>query len=207
VAKQELKPNLLRIVYSEQRNRGRGPAVFIDRDGVINCRRPGDYVLDWSQFIFMPGIQTALRQIASLGLPIIVISNQAAVGKGLLNLEGLQEITARMHRALVGEGTILSAVYYCTHRPDEKCICRKPKPELLRRAADDFDIDLTRSIFIGDSETDVRAARDAGCTPVLFGPGVTNHSNAEEWMADLPVVLAVEDLFTIVVKSLPGERR
>lgn len=161
-------------------------------------------MLEWSQFIFMPGIRMALKQIAALGLPMIVISNQAAVGKGLLDLEGLEEITAQMHQALVADGTSLSAVYYCTHRPDENCICRKPKPELLRRAAGDFNVDLSRSLFIGDSETDVRAARAAGCAPVVFGPGLTNHSESEDWLTDLPVALAAEDLFEVVAKSLQG---
>jgi D-glycero-D-manno-heptose 1,7-bisphosphate phosphatase len=197
---------LLRIFFSEDKSSARGPAIFIDRDGVINCRRPGDYVLDWSQFIFMPGIRTALKQIASLGLPMIVISNQAAVGKGLLDLKGLQAITAQMHQALVADGTFLTAVYYCTHRPDENCICRKPKPELLRGAAEDFNIDLSRSIFIGDSETDVRAARAAGCAPVLFGPGLTNHSDSEEWTTGLPVAPAADDLFDVAAKSFQGRR-
>src|SRR5271170_5197608 len=176
---------MLRILLSDAKRSARGSAIFIDRDGVINCRRSGDYVLDWSQFVFVPGIRAALRELFSLGVPMIIISNQAAVGKGLLDLAGLEEVTAQMHQALVADGTFLTAVYYCTHRPDENCICRKPKPELLRRAAEDFSIDLSRSVFIGDSETDVRAARAAGCAPVLFGPGLTNHSDSEEWMTGL----------------------
>jgi len=129
---------VLRIAFSEVRPAAKGPAIFIDRDGVINCRRPGDYVLDWSQFIFTPGIRAALKQLSSLKLPMIVISNQAAVGKGLLDLGGLRDITAKMHQALLDDGTFLAAVYYCPHRPDENCICRKPKPALLRAAAEDF---------------------------------------------------------------------
>jgi D-glycero-D-manno-heptose 1,7-bisphosphate phosphatase len=193
---------LLRIVFSDEKRRARGPAIFIDRDGVINCRRPGDYVLDWSQFIFTAGIRTALKQIASLGLPMIVVSNQAAVGKGLLDLKDLQEITAQMHQALVADGTSLAAVYYCTHRPDEDCVCRKPKPELLCRAADDFNIDLSRSIFIGDSDTDVQAAKVAGCMPVLFGSRLRASSNSSEWMASLPGARTAMELFGVVVKGL-----
>jgi D-glycero-D-manno-heptose 1,7-bisphosphate phosphatase len=193
---------LLRIAFSEERNRVAGPAVFIDRDGVINCRRPGDYVLNWPQFEFMPGIREALKQIASLKLRMIVISNQAAVGKGLLDADGLREITLRMQQALLGDGTSIAAVYYCTHRTDENCSCRKPKPELLRRAAEDFHIELSRSVFIGDSETDMRAARAAGCAPVLFGAGLTNHSDSEEWMTGVPVALAAQNLFEVVAKSL-----
>lgn len=106
-------------------------------------------MLDFSQFEFVPGIRAALKKLATLQLPMIVISNQAAVGKGLLDSAGLEEVTARMQQALLEDGTFLNAAYFCTHRVDEKCICRKPKPELIYRAAEDFNIDLGRSIFMG----------------------------------------------------------
>jgi D-glycero-D-manno-heptose 1,7-bisphosphate phosphatase len=102
-------------------------------------------------------------------LPMIVISNQAAVGKGLLDLDGLKEITARMNEELAADGTSLAAAYYCPHRIEDDCPCRKPKPALLLSAAADFNIDLSRSIFVGDSESDVQAAGAAGCASVLFG--------------------------------------
>jgi D-glycero-D-manno-heptose 1,7-bisphosphate phosphatase len=193
---------LLKIVFSNEVPGAKCPAIFIDRDGVINCRRPGDYVLDFSQFAFVPGIRDALKQLTALRLPMIVISNQAAVGKGLLDPAGLEEITARMEQALRGDGTVLTAAYYCMHRADEGCLCRKPKPELLQRAANDFNIDLSRSVFIGDSETDVRAARAAGCAPILFGAGLRNHSESGEWMTDLPVAPLAKDLFEVVEKQL-----
>ena len=195
---------MLRIAFSEVKPAAKGPAIFIDRDGVINCRRPGDYVLDWSQFIFTPGIRPALKQLSSLRLPMIVISNQAAVGKGLLDLSGLRDITAKMHQALLDDGTFLAAVYYCPHRPDENCICRKPKPALLRAAADDFNIDLTRSIFIGDSDSDVRAAQAAGCNPVLFGGGLRACSDSPGWAANLPTALSGIELFDVAAKCLQG---
>jgi D-glycero-D-manno-heptose 1,7-bisphosphate phosphatase len=193
---------LLKIVFSSEGPSAKGPAIFIDRDGVINCRRANDYVLNFSQFVFTPGIRAALKQLAALRLPMIIISNQAAVGKGLLNPAGLEEITARMEQALLQDGTILTAAYYCVHRADEDCACRKPKPELLCRAASDFNLDLSRSVFIGDSETDVQAARAAGCAPILFGTGVRNQSESGEWMTDLPVALLAKDLFEVVAKSL-----
>ena len=193
---------MLKIVFSNKSRAEKGPAIFIDRDGVINCRRAGDYVLNYSQFAFMPGIRTTLKKLAALGFPMIVISNQAAVGKGLLDPAGLREITARMEQTLREDGTLLTAAYYCIHRADADCACRKPKPELLYRAADDFKIDLSRSVFIGDSETDVRAARAAECEPILFGPGLTNHSGSEEWTTDLAVALTAEDLVEVVAKSL-----
>jgi D-glycero-D-manno-heptose 1,7-bisphosphate phosphatase len=196
---------LLKIFFREAVNVANGPAIFIDRDGVINCRRPGDYVLDWSQFVFVPGIREALKQLSSLGRSIIVISNQAAVGKGLLDLDGLKEITARMNETLVADGTILAAAYYCPHRIEDNCPCRKPKPALLFSAAADFNIDLGRSIFIGDSLTDVQAARAAGCKPVLLGAAL--HADADSSQGDVDLILAATapELFHVTLKCLQGE--
>ncbi len=196
---QEPSTDLLRIVFSEEKRASKGPAIFIDRDGVINCRRPGDYVLDWSQFIFIAGMREALKQLSSLGLPMIIISNQAAVGKGLLDLESLREITAQMHRALAADGTVIAAAYYCTHKPDANCICRKPKPELLYRAAEDFNIELNRSIFIGDSHTDVQAALAAGCAPVLFGSDTFRQPTPP---TNLLMARRATDVYTLVVEYL-----
>jgi len=188
---------LLRILFSELNRIAKGPAVFIDRDGVINCRRPGDYVLDWSQFVFMPGIREALKQLASLGLPMIVISNQAAVGKGLLDPASLEDITARMNEALLADGTSLAAAYYCTHRIEDHCRCRKPKPALLFSAAADFNIDLSRSIFVGDSDTDAQAALAAGCASVLFGSDTGLQPTPP---SDLPAARSATDLYPVVSK-------
>jgi D-glycero-D-manno-heptose 1,7-bisphosphate phosphatase len=194
-----LEPNqvLLRILFSKLNRTAKGPAIFIDRDGVINCRRPGDYVLDWSQFVFMPGIREALQQLSSLGLPMIIISNQAAVGKGLLDPAGLEKITARMNEALLADGTSLAAAYYCTHRIEDHCRCRKPKPALLLSAAADFNIDLTRSIFVGDSETDSQAARAAGCASVLFGEDISVQPTSP---SELPAARRAIDLYAVVAK-------
>jgi len=161
-------------------------------------------VLDWSQFVFMPEIRQALKHLSSLGLPMIVISNQAAVGKGLLTLAGLQEITNRMYQALAADGTFLSAAYYCPHTPDEGCTCRKPKPGLLYKAAENFNVDLSRSIFIGDSHTDVEAARAAGCASAFFGSdiGPQPTSPTETLTAD-----RVASLFALVAKYLQRTER
>jgi D-glycero-D-manno-heptose 1,7-bisphosphate phosphatase len=199
---------MLRILFTEPGAAVAGPAIFIDRDGVINCRRPDDYVLDWSQFIFLPGMRVALKQLATLGLPMIVISNQAAVGKGLLDSSRLEEITTRMQQALLSDGTPLAAAYYCIHRTDENCPCRKPKPGLLEQAAADFQIDLRRSIFIGDSPSDVQTAQAAGCRPVLFGAGLNLGTGAraasgpQEWPLELHQARTANDLFEVAAKRL-----
>lgn len=193
---------MLRLVFSSRRVRVGGPAIFIDRDGVINRRRPGDYVLDWSQFFVLDGIRAVLKRLSGLGLPIIVISNQAAVGKGLLDPAALEKITAKMHDLLLADQVSILAVYYCPHLADDGCTCRKPKPGLLLQAANDFDIDLGRSIFIGDSETDVRAANAAGCKPVLLSQGQGNGAETSIELKRKRVARTPEDLFDVVVKCL-----
>jgi D-glycero-D-manno-heptose 1,7-bisphosphate phosphatase len=174
-------------------------AIFIDRDGVVNRRRANDYVLDWTQFVFVDGIREALRELSSLGLPIILISNQSAVGRGLLQPEQLMEITERMRNRLEQDGARLDAAYFCPHRPDEACACRKPQPGLLKQAAADFAVDLSRSVFIGDSDSDVKAAHAVECNPVLFGPGLTAWSDSQEWMDDLPVAGTAGELFAVTL--------
>ena len=104
-----------------------------------------------------------------------------------------------MHQVLLEDGTPLAAAYYCTHRPDEYCVCRKPKPALLRAAADDFNIDLSRSIFIGDSDTDVQAGRAAGCASVLFG---SENGPQPTSQTDLFTVCEATDLFALVATYL-----
>jgi D,D-heptose 1,7-bisphosphate phosphatase len=192
---------VIRILFSDVRRDIAVPAIFIDRDGVINCHRPGDYVLDWCQFVFVPGIRRALRDLSSLRLPMIVISNQAAVGKGLLTRAVLEEITVRMHQTLLLDSIFLSGYYYCPHTVDEGCDCRKPRAGMLRRAATDFNIDLRRSIFIGDSDTDIQAACAADCQPLLFGRGAGDCGSAD-WMARFPVASSAKELFGVARRCL-----
>lgn len=143
-----------------------------------------------------------MKQLSALNLPIIVISNQAAVGKGLLNPQMLRDITAQMQQALSADGTILTAAYYCIHRAEENCPCRKPKAALLYGAAADFNVDLSRSVFIGDSESDVQAAKAAGCKPVLFAPGPLDGCGFSELMTGVPVAASVTELVDVATKCL-----
>jgi histidinol-phosphate phosphatase family protein len=150
----------------------------------------------------MPGIRGALKKLGSLGLPIIVISNQSAVGRGFLKQSVLENITARMQQKLLEDGASLSGVYYCTHQPDDKCRCRKPRPDLLLAAAAEFRVDLARSVFIGDSDADAQAARSAGCQPILFGPGLTACSESLDWMSGVPMARTADELFDVTTDSL-----
>jgi D-glycero-D-manno-heptose 1,7-bisphosphate phosphatase len=145
-------------------------AIFLDRDGVINHNRP-DHVKCWSEFAFLPGALPALRRLAALQRPVVVVSNQACIGRGLVSQETIEEIHARMRRAITVAGGRIDGIFYCPHRPDDGCDCRKPRPGLLLQAAGRLDLDLARSYLVGDAVTDIMAARSVGCRPVLVATG------------------------------------
>ncbi len=136
--------------------------VFMDRDGVINASPPpGEYLRSWREFRFIPGVVDWIRLFNALDLLVIVVTNQQGVAKGLTRLEDLEEIHRNMAMELRQLGAVIDDVYYCPHRADT-CDCRKPLPGMARKAAEKWDVDLTRSLLIGDSETDRQFALNCG---------------------------------------------
>ena len=147
-------------------------AIFIDRDGVI-CRNRNDHVKSWEEFVFLPGAREALARLADLNLPIVVITNQAIINRRMVPAEVVDDIHARMVRAIKAAGGRVDQVMYCPHRPDEHCACRKPQPGMLLMAARELGLDLSQSYLVGDAETDMRVGRAVGCRRymVLTGRG------------------------------------
>lgn len=173
------------------------PAIFLDRDGVINRQRVADYVVTWEQFEFLPGVLDALREASAFGFPLFVITNQQCVGKGLISDEGLSKIHARMIACVNEHGGDIRAVYVCPHIEGDDCDCRKPKPGMLVRAAEEHGLDLAASWFIGDSGRDVVAGHDAGCRTILVGKDRADELAYLEFYGILPTEQAVdlEDAF------------
>ena len=150
-------------------------AIFLDRDGVIN-KDPGgwtkySYVTDWKDFHFLPGAIEALALLARHRIDVIIISNQAGVGKGNFTGEELAGLTRRMCEEIGKKGGRIKDVFYCVHRKEENCACRKPKPGLLEKAAYRYSIDLRNTYFIGDSVVDVQAGKESGCSTVFVQSG------------------------------------
>jgi D-glycero-D-manno-heptose 1,7-bisphosphate phosphatase len=163
---------LLRFLFTNPGVRAHSPAIFLDRDGVINQRILSGYVTQWSEFRWMGGIAPALAELSALKLPLLVVSNQAGVGKGLITMDSLTVITNRFVSDFRELGARIDAVYYCPHRPEDNCSCRKPRAGLLLQAAQDWRIDLHRSVLVGDSPSDVEAARAVHCRTVLLAPPI-----------------------------------
>ncbi len=133
-------------------------AVFLDRDGVINVNR-SSYVTSWEHFKFLPGALSAMRELSRLDCQVVVTTNQAAVGRGLMTTDTLEEIHRQMTAKVVAAGGRIDLILHCPHRPDDGCVCRKPKPGLFLAAADKFAVDLRSSYYIGDAMEDLGAAQ------------------------------------------------
>ena len=155
-------------------------AVFLDRDGTIN--KYVGFLRNIDDFELLPDVAKAVKKINASGYLAIVVTNQPVIARGEVTREQLQEIHYKMETLLGAEGAYLDAIYYCPHHPHKgyegeiselkiDCPCRKPKPGMLLKAAEDFNIDLSQSWMIGDGENDIKAGMAAGCKTALIGNG------------------------------------
>lgn len=137
------------------------PAIFLDRDGVLIENR-SDYVRDWSQVKIIPEAIHALSLTQARNYKIVIVTNQSAIGRGLVRPEKADEINRQLVNLIQHHGGQVDGIYVCPHKPDDDCICRKPKPGLLLQAASELSLDLQRSCMIGDAWSDVQAGQRAG---------------------------------------------
>lgn len=147
-------------------------AVFLDRDGVI-CHNRDDYVKGWQEFQFIHRAQESIARLTDAGLPVIVVTNQSAINRGIVPASTVEDIHHRMVAEVEARGGRIARIYYCPHRPDEHCDCRKPQPGMLLQAARELGIDLEDSYLIGDALADIQAAQTVGTKAymVLTGRG------------------------------------
>jgi D-glycero-D-manno-heptose 1,7-bisphosphate phosphatase len=145
-------------------------AVFLDRDGTLNRER-ADYVKSWREFEWLPGALDALAVLASLDVPVLVVTNQSALGRGILDPSALHAIHAQARAEALAAGGRMDDFLICPHAPADGCTCRKPKPGLLLQAAARYNLDLQSCVFVGDSLTDMQAAEAAGCGWLLVRTG------------------------------------
>lgn len=153
-------------------------AIFLDRDGTIN--KHIGFVKHYEQFELLPRVAEAVKKINESGYLAIVVTNQPVIARGDTTYEELTNIHNKMETLLGNQGAYLDAIYYCPHHPHNgfdgeiaelkiECECRKPKPGMLLRAAKEFNIDLSESWMIGDSDIDILAGKNAGCMTALVG--------------------------------------
>jgi D-glycero-D-manno-heptose 1,7-bisphosphate phosphatase len=182
------------------------PAVFLDRDGVLNEDR--GYVHRWEDFSFLPGAIDALRQLQQKGYLLVVITNQSAVARGLCAEADVLALHERMRTVLREQGIELAGIYHCPHHPQgsvpryaRACPCRKPEPGMILCAAQAHGIDLARSLLVGDKISDLEAGRAAGI-PSLY---LVVPPGQDEDFSSLPGVQRVSGLSEVVERMFGSQ--
>lgn len=186
---------------------GKGCAVFVDRDDtlmvdVVYCHDP-------DQVKILPGVAEGLRLLSEGGFRIVVVTNQSGIGRGYFGERELQTVNARLRQELRARGADFHALYYCPHRPDEGCFCRKPRPGLILRATSELNLDVRSSYTVGDREWDILAGKAAGTQTILLSDDMKFEGGARnlDTKADF-VAKDVEDAAHLILKlsSMPRSR-
>jgi D-glycero-D-manno-heptose 1,7-bisphosphate phosphatase len=179
------------------------PAVFIDRDGVIN--KDHGYISKVDDFEYIEGVFEACRAFKKMGYLLVLVTNQSGIARGYFTEDEFLTLTEWMDWNFADEGVELDGIYYCPHHPEQgndiyrqDCACRKPKAGMFLAAADFLKIDLSRSVMIGDKGSDMQAAITAGINQrilVKTGKAVTSESEVLastvlDSIADVPAYLA-----------------
>lgn len=144
--------------------------IFLDRDGVIN-EDSDSYIKSTEEWIPIPGSLEAIARLSGAGFRIAIVSNQSGLSRGLFDLSTLGRMHQKLRDLLAKQGGRVEMIAFCPHHPDQGCECRKPQPGLLKSAAQRLGIDLKGVPFVGDSLTDIQAARFFGMEPWLVKTG------------------------------------
>jgi D-glycero-D-manno-heptose 1,7-bisphosphate phosphatase len=185
-------------------------AVFFDRDGTLN-EDPG-YLGNPDSLKLYPDIGKALSDLKKkLNLKLIVISNQSGIARGILTDEMVKSVNDKINSLLAENGVAIDAFYYCPHHPDysqkEDCYCRKPSPEMVFKAAKDFNIDLSHSFLVGDSVSDIECGKNAGVKTILVKTGYGEESlSMLQKQNNFPtfVALNMSEVSKIIQKDFSG---
>ncbi len=142
-------------------------ALLLDRDGTLI--RDVGYPRDPATVELLPGVAEALREARKLGFQLVIVSNQSGVARGRITPSEARLVQARVEKLFGEEGVVFDGAWFCFHGPDEGCHCRKPSPGMLLQAAGVLELDLARSIMIGDKASDIDAGLAAGTGTIAFG--------------------------------------
>lgn len=177
--------------------------VVLDRDGTIidEC----SYLAEPQQVRLISGVAPALRRLKEMGLGLIVVTNQSAVARGLFDEERLNAIHRRLEEILSSEGVELDGIYYCPHRPEDQCECRKPSTGLMQKAAAELCFELPDAFVIGDKISDIEMGRRAGAVTFLVRTGYGAQSAAEAPAAPDHIVTDVAEAAEQIACLLQGQ--
>ena len=170
--------------------------IFLDRDGVINRDSP-EYIKNADEWRPIPGSLEAIAELTKRGERTVIITNQSGVGRGLYSLDTLQSIHDKMLELIENHGGKIEKIYFCPHKPDENCPCRKPKTGMLEQARKDFDPDFSESYMIGDSLKDIQLGLQMGCKTILVKTG-NGLKTFESHASELKQTIIAENLLDAI---------
>lgn len=161
-------------------------SLFLDRDGVINERIPDAYVIDWKNFVFLPGVITALKSLSMIFGRMFIVTNQQGIGRKLMEEQALHQLHQAMLNRLAQENVFFDSIYHCPHLASESCGCRKPAIGMAIQAKRDFpDVDFQKSVMAGDMLSDIQFGRNAGMVTVMLSSTSGPTSDADFHFPDL----------------------
>lgn len=146
--------------------------ILLDRDGVINYDSP-EFIKSPHEWKAIPGSLKAIAMLNQANIRIAIATNQSGLARGYFTEETLNQIHQKMHEELKAEGGMIDKIFYCPHGPHDHCDCRKPKPGMLLKAFDYFNVKAEQACFIGDSARDIEAAMAANCDGILVSDQFT----------------------------------
>jgi histidinol-phosphate phosphatase family protein len=142
-----------------------GTAVFVDRDGTLN--QDSGYVTSPEQLVLFPGVPEAIARLNDLGIKVIMVTNQSAIGRGMMTMQDLENIHARLDTLIRPFGASIDGIFSCPHHPQDHCVCRKPNAGLIYEAVDRFSLDLSRCYLVGDKLSDLEVAQKVAVPGIL----------------------------------------
>jgi len=183
--------------------------VILGRDGTINRYRD-DHVKAPEELDPLPGALEAVARLNHAGWHTVLATNQAGIGRGLLDMASLNAVHVRLNQLLAEKGGRLDAAFFCPHTPEEGCDCRKPLPGLIQQIGERFDVELPEVHMVGASLTDLLTAQNAGCMPhlVLTGPfGSLGTQELAHLLVQVPNARVHDDLMSFADSLIQEERR
>jgi len=174
------------------------PFVLLDRDGVIN-EDSDQYIKSPQEWRPVPGSLEAISLLNENNFKVVVISNQSGVARGLFDLATLEKIHAKMQQYAASKSAEIEAIYFCPHRPDDACSCRKPKPGLFKQFAQDYQLELKNIPYVGDSLKDIQAARAVAARPILVKTGKGMKTLNDNPGLDIPVFENLYDAAKFII--------
>jgi D-glycero-D-manno-heptose 1,7-bisphosphate phosphatase len=183
--------------------------IILGRDGILNEYRD-DHVKAPAEWVPIPGALEAVSRLNHAGWHAVVATNQAGIGRGMIDMASVNLIHAHMNKLMQAQGARLDAVFFCPHTPEEQCDCRKPLPGMMLEIGERYGVDLDHVPVAADTLRDLQAAHAAGCEPHLVRTGRAAHLDdavVEQWCKQVPGVRVHADLSAMAEQLIARDQR